>query len=207
METKMGIQALLAWRLLFARTDGVLEEPAADYAGMLEGMEAAELLALIEMAQERLQKLGGEVSAIVAGNDGEASATEPARLYIDRHYTIWLDSPQGRELTLRPLVKALFILFLKHPEGILLKERYRYAAELEAIYDVISPNTSKEDRQKRIRRLVDATDNSFSEKASVLNATLDRVLPQGIVSDYKIRGINGHPRRISLDPLLVIWEA
>lgn len=199
METRIGIQALLLWALLQARTDRVLEEPAADYAGMLEGMESAELLALIGMAQERLRAMGVEVPAV-------QNETTPIRLHIDRHYAVRLDSPQGREVLLRPLVKALFILFLKHPEGIVLKERYRYATELEAIYGVISPNTSMEDRQKRIRRLVDATDNSFSEKASVLNATLDRLLPQGIVSGYKIQGTNGHPRRIPLDPLIVIWE-
>ena len=209
MTNKMdraGIQAQLAWRLLFARANDILEEPAEDYAGMLEGMEAAQLLMLIEMAQERLQMMGVNV---VPASTAVAATTEPAfsHLYIDPHYTIRLDSPQGPGIPLRPLVKAVFILFLKHPEGILLKERHRYAAELEAIYAVISPNTSKEDRQKRIRRLVDATDNSFSEKASVLNATLDRMLPQKIVEGYKIQGTNGHPRRIPLDPLLVIWAA
>ena len=194
----MGIQALLAWRLLFAGADGLLEEPAEDYAGILEGMEAAELLTLIEMAQERLHALSAESSA---------ESAKPSKLFIDKHYTLRLDNPHGREVHLRPLVKAIFILFLKHPEGILLKERYLYAAELEAIYGVISPNTSREDRQKRIQRLVDVTDNSFSEKASVLNATLDRLLPQDIVSGYKIQGTNGHPRRISLDPLLIEWES
>ena len=197
METRIGIQALLAWALLQARTDRVLEDTAADYAGIMEGMDAAELLALIKLAQERLQMIGAASSA---------ETDQPTKLYIDRLYVIHLGSPQGREVPLRPLVKALFILFLKHPEGILLKERYRYTAEMEAIYGVISPNTSKEDRQKRIRRIMDATDNSFSEKASVLNATLDRLLPSGIVSGYKIQGSNGCPRRIPIDPLLVIWE-
>ena len=44
-----SIEARVAWALLWAGTGGVLEEPAAmDYAGMLEGMEAQELLALME---------------------------------------------------------------------------------------------------------------------------------------------------------------
>lgn len=49
-----GIQALLAWTLLFSGEDGVLEESSVDYGGLLEQMEAAELLTLIEQAQARL---------------------------------------------------------------------------------------------------------------------------------------------------------
>ena len=44
-----SIEARVAWALLWAGTGGVLEEPAGmDYAGMLEGMEAQELLVLME---------------------------------------------------------------------------------------------------------------------------------------------------------------
>ncbi len=47
-----GIEAQLAWMLLFSMEDGFLRESSAiDYAGMLEGMEAAELLDLIKAAR------------------------------------------------------------------------------------------------------------------------------------------------------------
>ena len=76
METTAGIPALVAWRLLFGDIEsGVLEEPHADYAGMLEGMEAADLLSLMEMVQERLRKLGP--MPVAAPPTSPAPATRP----------------------------------------------------------------------------------------------------------------------------------
>lgn len=192
MTTKAGIEACWVWWMLSSRANGRLEDPGTDYGGLLEGMDAAELLALAEQVQERLK--------VFHRNE------EPRHLFIDREYGIHLDRKDGMVLSLRPLVKAVFILFLKHPEGILLKERDLYEEELNEIYAVIAPNVAREDREGRIRRLVNPTDNSFSEKASVLNARLEKVLPAGTAGHYKIQGTNGFPRRIPLDPLLVSWE-
>ena len=197
MESFAGIEARWVWTLLFSGTDGVLEEPKADYGGMLERMEAQELLALMGQVQARLRALGVEL---------EESRPEPVRLFIDRAYNIRMGAPDGAKLPLRPLVKALFILFLRHPEGILLKQRELFRQELEEIYAVISPNTEREDVAARVGRLVNLQDNSFSEKASVLNARLEALLPEGVAEQYKIQGYNGHPRKIPLDPLLVSWE-
>ena len=191
------------WLLLNSSLGGVLEEPEIDYGGMLERMEAAELLALMEKVQERLRAMG--VSADASGVTPKSESAAPVDLYIDRQYSIRMGAPDGPELPLRPLVKALFILFLRHPEGILLKERYRYRQELEDIYAVICPNMAAEVICSRVGRLVNPQDNSFSEKASVLNARLDKILPAGTVEAYKIQGYNGHPRRVPLNPLLVHW--
>lgn len=192
------------WQLLYSGADGVLEEPAADYDGLLERMEAAELLALMEKVQERLRLMG--VSAPAPEAMPSPMSAAPVELYIDRHYSIRMDAPDGPALPLRPLVKALFILFLRHPEGILLKERDRYRQELEEIYAVICPNAAIEDVRARVGRLVNLQDNSFSEKASVLNARLEELLPAGTAEDYKIQGYNGHPRRIPIDSLSVHWQ-
>lgn len=191
------------WYLLFSGPGRVLEEPAADYGGMLERMEAAELLALMEQVQERLKAMGVP-SGPAEVKPGPISLA-PVDLFIDEHYAIRTGAPDGPALPLRPLVKALFILFLRHPEGILLKQRDRYRHELEEIYAVICPNTAAEDIKERVGRLVNLQDNSFSEKASVLNARLEALLPAGMAQDYKIQGYNGHPRRIPLNPLLVHW--
>ena len=198
-----GIEARLMWMLL-SGAQGVLEEPAVDYGGMLERMEAEELLALMEKVQERLKAMG--VSADASGATLKSEAAAHVDLYIDRQYTIRMEAPDGPVLPLRPLVKALFILFLRHPEGILLKQRARYRQELEEIYAVLSPGMAADTVKARIDRLVNPQDNSFSEKASVLNARLDELLPTGVAEDYKIHGYNGHPRRVPLNPLFVHWD-
>ena len=195
MMEKGSIEARLMWLLLFSGKAGMLEEPQqADYDGMLEQMEASELLALMEKVKDRLRALG-------------VADAQPVNLFIDKKFTIRLNSINGPAMPLRPLVKALFVLFLRHPEGILLKERDRYRQELEEIYSAISPNTASEAVSARIGRLVNLQDNSFSEKASVLNARLEELLPAGTAEDYKIHGYNGHPRRVPLNPMFVHWTA
>ncbi|MBR4793377.1 MAG: hypothetical protein IK038_06890 [Bacteroidaceae bacterium] len=188
------IDARVLWSLLVAIDKDCLREPVVDYGGLLDGLEAAELLMLMEKVQERLK----EMECI--------EAAEPVDLFIDKRFVIRMGGADGSILALRPLVKTLFILFLKHPEGIILKQRDYYREELEKIYGVISPNTDRDDVKARIARLVDLQDNSFSEKASVLNARLEELLPEGMAGDYQIKGYNGHPRKIRLNPLLVHWE-
>ena len=191
MVTQGSIEAQWMW-LLLSGAQEALEDPSTDYGDMLERMEAAELLVLMEKVQQRLKALGTEPAA-------------PVELYVDRHYTIRIGTSDGPVMPLRPLVKALFILFLRHPEGILLKQRDQYRQELEEIYATICPNTAAEDVKARVGRLVNLQDNSFSEKASVLNARLEELLPKGTAEDYKIQGYNGHRRRIPLNPLLIHW--
>lgn len=193
-----GIEAQLAWMLLFSMEDGFLRESSAiDYAGMLEGMEAAELLDLIKAARQRLVEIG-------VRNDTDMQV--PVELYIDKDYRIHMGGPAGEPIPFRPLVRAVFILFLKHPEGILLKDRARFQKELEDIYQAIAPNVDAEDRRRRVRKLTNLEDNAFCENLSVLNATLERILPVSQVHDFKVQGNNGYPRRIPLSPLLVHWD-
>ena len=189
-----NIEAQLMWQLLYNGVTGSLSEPPVDYGHLLDGMEAAELLMLMEKVQERLK----EMECI--------EAAEPVDLFIDKRFVIRMGGADGSVLQLRPLVKTLFILFLKHPEGILLKQRDCYREEMEKIYSTINPDTDRNDVKTRIARLVDLQDNSFSEKASVLNARLEELLPEGIAGDYQIQGYNGCPRKIRLNPLLVHWE-
>ena len=130
MMIRGNIEVQLMWQLLFPGVPGKLSEPPVDYGDLLDGMEAAELMSLMTKVQERLKNLGC----------GLESLPEPVELFIDKNYSIRMGGPDGPILQLRPLVKTLFILFLRHPEGILLKRRDSFRAELEEIYSTINPN-------------------------------------------------------------------
>ena len=215
MMQEVSLEARLAWALLTIQ-DGMLEEtPATDYAGMLETMDTRQLLHLMEMARQRLQNMGisqpGPTGVPALPPDTSVRNVlnpplEPVKLYISHNYTIHTQAQDGPELQLRPLVRALFILILKHPEGILRKRRDTFREELEQIYSIIAPETAPETISKRVGRLMNPEENAFSENVSSLNATLDRIFPQGAAGNYKIQGYNGYPRRIPLDPVLVEWE-
>lgn len=205
------IEAQIVWTLLFSAEAGLLMESVTrdyetgllmepvtrDYAGMLEGMEAAELLALVKEARRRLMKLGVQ---------NETDTQAQVELYIDKKYSIRVGGPSGTQIPFRPLVRAMFILFLKHPEGILLKDRARFQKDLEDIYKIIAPNVDADDRRRRVQKLTNLEDNAFSENLSILNTTLDRIIPLSQVHNLKVQGNNGYPRRILLSPLLVHWE-
>ncbi len=175
----------------------LMESDTLDYAGMLEGFEAAELLALVKEARRRLMKMGVQ---------DETDTQAPVELYIDSKYNIRVGGPGGMQIPFRPLVRAMFILFLKHPEGIILKDRARFQEDLEDIYKAIAPNVDADDRRRRVQKLTNLEDNAFSENLSILNTTLDRIIPLSQVHNLKVQGNNGYPRRILLSPLLVHWE-
>ena len=192
---EIGIDAMVMWTLLSRKDCFCLEEPEADYDGFLDGLAAGELLALIEKAKHRLNIL-----------KASPTPSTPVHLFIDKDFSIRVGKKDGWELPFRPMVKSLFILFLRHPEGIVLKQRAAFREELESIYGTIAPGVSMEKIHSRVERLVDPGENAFSENASLLNAKLEALFPDGRADSYKIQGHNGHPRKISLNPIYVHWS-
>ena len=120
--------------------------------------------------------------------------------------TLWAESVRPwQPEALRPM-KTIFIFFLRHQEGICLKDRANYADEISSIYAVISPETSETVREQRMVRLLSPLDNSFSEKLTNLNKRLEEILGKEQSPIYKIQGSNGHPRKIPLSTIYVEWE-
>ena len=87
-------------------------------------------------------------------------------LYINKEYNIFLRDNDGvdiAEIKLKALPKALYFVFLNHPEGFPLKHLIDYREELLSWYRKLS-NRKKLD--KSINDLTDPTNNSANEKIS-----------------------------------------
>lgn len=203
MKEMLGIQASLAWSILFGKT-AVLEEPEFTYGdpGRLDLLSASELFDLLQKVQKKLQEKGYTISI---DNINDHLPIEPQTLHITQDFRILIDCLGWKEIPLRPLLRTVFILFLKHPEGIRIKEKEAYREELMDIYAHIFPNLDEDIRRERIDRLIAPGENTFSENLSHLNRALDNILGQSAFS-YHVYGSNGHPRRILLDPVYVVWE-
>lgn len=67
------------------------------------------------------------------------------------------------EVMMPTLPKALYFVFLNHPEGFPLKHLIDYREELLSWYRKLSNRT---DAEKYINKLIDSTDNSANEKIS-----------------------------------------
>ena len=90
-----------------------------------------------------------------------------SHLRITRHKEIILDDFDHREVKMDALTKSIFLLYLKHPEGIRYKELCDYRSELEEIYLSISGRSDMDSIRKSIDDLTDPiTSNSINEKVS-----------------------------------------
>lgn len=203
MKQVLGIQASLAWNIIFG-VPAVLEEPGAPYGDpdRLDLLSARELFDLLERVQEKLQEKGYTVHVDKTAN---SLPIEPQTLHIGKDYRIFVDCLGPKEIPLRPLLRTVFILFLKHPEGIRIKDKGSYREELLDIYTHIFPTLDEDIRQERIDRLIALDQNTFSENLSHLNRALGSILGQA-ASPYQVYGTNGNPRRILLDSVYVVWE-
>jgi len=189
----IGAEAYL-WlqHMLESVPGGILEDPAVDYlAEKVDQMDAAALLQAMALLQERLHKLEP---------DGDE------HLRITRDFRILLPDRFDMEIRLRPLVKTVFLLFLRHPEGIRFTDLRDYRNELMDLYMGITRRGDREQVAESIDHLIDPRDNSIHEKASNLAAALSRYFPPDRLHAYTLTGKAGTPKRIRLDRNLVEWE-
>ncbi|WP_348534594.1 A1S_2505 family phage non-structural protein [Prevotella communis] len=128
-----------------------------------------------------------------------------SRLTITREYTIML-SDYNKEVKLEPIVKAVYLLFLNHPEGIAFKCLPDYRKELAGIYQKIKPLGLTE---RAIRSIEDVTNpllNSINEKCSRIRAIFQSEVDASLLDQYIITGKSGEAKKISLLHDLVVWE-
>lgn len=130
-----------------------------------------------------------------------------SHLRITRHKEIILDDFDHREVKMDALTKSIFLLYLKHPEGIRYKELCDHRSELEEIYLSISGRSDLDSIRKSIDDLTDPiTSNSINEKVSRAKKAFRDVVDVRIARFYYIDGRQGAAKRIALDRSLVIWE-
>ena len=126
-----------------------------------------------------------------------------SRLVVTEEGRILLPDYDNMEIYMEPLPKALYILFLKHPEGISFKGLACYRRELESIYAQITHRTDTFAAMSSIDRLLDPFDNSINEKCSRIRAAFISRFDEDIARNYYISGEPGEPKRIELDRSLV----
>ena len=127
---------------------------------------------------------------------------------IDEKYRIFLKYDDGTpiaEVKMPALPKALYFVFLNHPEGFPLKHLVDYREELLSWYRRLS-NRKKLD--KSIEDLIDPTNNSANEKISRIRETFEKTFKNTDIlpTNYVPTGSKGEQFIVLLDRDRVIWK-
>lgn len=133
------------------------------------------------------------------------NAIKVSRLTIAKDCTILLTDYQ-KEVKMEPIVKAIYLLFLKHPEGIAFKYLPDYRKELADIYQKIKPFGLTE---RAIRSIEDVTNpllNSINEKCSRVRSAFLSEVDATLLEQYIIIGKSGEIKKVTLPRDLVVWE-
>jgi hypothetical protein len=190
-------ESLLALYYLCESGGEVLESPGMFYGKSLEEQETAELAAFVEMASRELRKRehGPERNVLVRKTVGNA------RIRITGNLRIYVGA---QEVRVRPMAKCVLLLFLKHPEGIVLKSISDYSSELAYFYRRVSRSDNPSEIANRVQKLLDICTNNLNINISRANAAM-----AGLVDEpdlYTIKGTAGRRKTIRLSRSLVVWE-
>lgn len=122
----------------------------------------------------------------------EAAKAKLSRLRITKDYRLFLVDYGNVEIELNPVHKAVYLLFLNHPEGIEFKKLSNYRDELLRYYMTTAKMMDKEKIIEGVDHLTDPMDNAINEKCSRIKKTILSMMDVYSASYYYI---SGHTQR------------
>mgnify|MGYP007056173462 CR=1 FL=1 len=118
----------------------------------------------------------------------EAARAKLSRLLITKDYRFFLVDMGNREIELQPVHKAVYLLFLAHPEGIEFKRLGDYREELTRYYMATAKMLDKEKIVEGVEHLVNPLDNAINEKCSRIKKVFLEMMDEYMASYYIISG-------------------
>ena len=115
----------------------------------------------------------------------EAARGKLSRLVITKDYRFILADYQ-QEVELQPVHKAVYLLFLAHPEGIEFKRLGDYRKELTDYYMQTAKMMDKEKIMEGVDHLVNPLDNAINEKCSRIKKVFLELMDEYRASYYII---------------------
>lgn len=129
-----------------------------------------------------------------------------SRMTITRHAKIILEDYAGREIKMDDKTKALYFLYLRHPEGLSIKDLTDHTKELMDLYQSISGRDDPEAMKQTIENLCDPFQNNANISLSRIKKAFVEAFSPELAKTYYVDGERGGLRSISLSRELVTWE-
>ena len=126
-------------------------------------------------------------------------------IIIDDEFRILLPRYKNTEIKLSHLTKAVYLLFLKHPEGILLSELFKYETELLLIYQAISYQDSLDKMKNSVRELI-TNDKAIFVHFSRIKSAFVKNFTDYYAKFYYIQGNKGDKKYIKLPTENIVFK-
>ena len=196
--------------LLFCMPDdGIMEcreEPEPfrlNHADFMFDLESKRLADEVRNIKDKLERKGVSWAAVMEYVKGKEKLS---RMLITKDYRIFLPDYNNMEIEMTPLDKAVYLLYLKHPDGIMFSFLPDFKKELTDIYQKVKPAGDPALAERSIEDITDCTKNSINEKCSHIRGAFIRHFAEHLAENYFITGKRGEPKTIKLPRELVIWE-
>ena len=163
-------------------------------------------LTLLEDMDVRMQKLRAKGMNEWTFRGLFKTKAQLSRLVITKDYKVLLPDYNDIEIRMEPLVKAVYLLFLKYPKGIIFKELADYREELLDIYKGLKPMGLSERTIQSIEDVTNPLLNSINEKCARIRSAFIKEFDEGLAKNYFVTGERGEVKKITLPRDLVIWE-
>ena len=163
-------------------------------------------LTLLEDMDVRVQKLRNKGLNEWTFRGLFKTKAQLSRLIITKDYRILLPDYNNIEVKMEPLVKAVYLLFLKHPEGIFFKGLTDYREEMLDIYKKLKPMGLNKRTIQSIEDVTNPLLNSINEKCARIRSAFVKEFDESLAKNYFVTGERGEAKKIALPRDLVIWE-
>ena len=161
---------------------------------------------LLDEVKEKVRKLKAygvnDAEIVAAMNEDEVFP----QLVVTEDYKVVLADRADTEVKMEPIVKAVYLLFLSHPEGIVLKCLPDYREELTALYLLLRPYGITDRVKQSIEDVTNPTLNSINEKCARIRKVFAGLLSKSVARYYAISGKRGEAKKIDLLRANVVWK-
>ena len=156
-----------------------------DYSDLIEEYEGDVEEVMQEIA-DRLNLLRSHGVSEMAIRALFENHRELSRLVVTADFRIILPDYNNMEIKMEPLPKSLWLLYLRHPEGLRFKDLQDYRAEFLRIYSAVTRRNDLTAVMESIDRLLDPTHNAINENCSRIKAAFISQFDDGLARHYYI---------------------
>lgn len=172
---------------------GVILPPPGDHV----------MYSLVDVDQ-KADSVSDDILFSITGDHTRQVYSEPSHLEITPTTYRVLLPDYGQEIRFTAQVKALYVLFLNHPEGIRMADMVDHKSEFTKLYLRFTNRSDVEQLRGSVEKLFDVfSPNAMHVKKSQCNLAVRNAVPANMCHLYEIEAVHGLPHKINLDRSLV----